>query len=419
MKRLLHAIWAVISSRALHPLVMGAFLLIYIAIAFFTDETLTALMGLTQKSFFLVLLLALLPLNSACRIIRETGRYLARRRALNGIAPAAELFDETVELAVSPSFAELQGRLDAAGYTTRRSETYLAAWRGISIFPARICFLVGTFCLFTGILISLVTRTSYRGAIIEREPLAAPSGQGGIVERITLEQSSGPILARNLTMEVAPSGMGEGRKIFGIYPPSLYGGAFVYPRYLGIALLFRFSAPDMAQGFENHAVLNIYPPGKEASVPVSGSSYRITLSLAKPDDGSDPYVTGRMTFLFKVMKGKDVLFSGSAPGGGEFVKDGYRLSFPDSRRMVMTDFIGDYGVYLIWATLILFLVAVCIWLPARVFFPRRETLFSHEGDLIVANSRAEGRGRVHNGVFHEALDLLEMKKHERQPFDSK
>lgn len=419
MKRLLQAIWATLSSRVLPPLVLGIFLLVYIAIAFFTDETLTTLMALTGENIFLTLLLALLPLNSACRIVRESGRFIARRRAMTGAGTALPtgLFDETVEMQLSPSFAELQDRLESVGYKTRRTEKFLAVWRGISIFPARICFFAGTFCLFAGILISLVTRTSYRRAVIEGEPLSAPSGKGGIVERITLEKASGPILLRTLSMEVAPSVSGEGRKIFGVYPPSLYEGTFVYPRYLGIALFLRFAAPDMVQGFEEHAVLSIYPPGKEAAVEITGSPYRIALSLARPDDGSDPYVTGKMGFIFKVMKGKDVLFSGSAPGGGEFVRDGFRISFPEFRRMVITDFIGDYGVFLIWAMIFLFMAGSFIWLPVRVCFPRREALFKYDEGLIVASSRAEGRGRKHDGVFHEALDLLETKRVGRKSFD--
>jgi hypothetical protein len=312
----------------------------------------------------------------------------------------------------------VQGRLEAAGYSVSRSETSLSAWRGISIFPARIFFLFGAFCLFTGILISLVTRTSYRGAFIEKEPFTAPSGKGGVVERITFEYNPGPILAKKLTMEVAPTDGGEARRVFGLYPPSLFGGTFVYPRYLGIALAIRFSAPDMAQDFEKSSVFSIYPPGKEATMVIPNSPYKIVLSLAKPEDDSDPYVTGKMSFLFKVMKGKEVTFSGSAPGGGEFVRDGYRLSFPDSRRMVITDFIGDYGVYLIWVSAIAFLVAGCAWLPVRTFFPRRELLFRSEEGLILACSLAEGKERNHAGVFHEALDVLEMKKHDNQPPDN-
>jgi hypothetical protein len=412
--------------------VVGFFLLLYIGIAFSTDDALMALMEFTRTSIILTVLFALLPLNSACRIVTETGRYLKRRRALAGKEPAVatDLFDETVTLPVShlhapvlpipevfPSLPELQDRLGAEGYKTRRTESALTAWRGVGIFPARILYLAGTFCLFAGILISLTTRTSYRISIIEGEPLATPSGNGGIVERIFLGKSSGLILAKDLTMEVAPPDSGEGKQIFGVYPPSHYKGSFVYPRYLGIGLAIRFSAPDLQSGYEKNSVLAIYPPGKEAAVEIPDTPYRIVLSLAEPDDGSDPYMTGRMVFLFKVFKEKEVLFAGSAPTGGEFVHDGYRLVFPDSRRVVITDFIRDFGVFLIWMAAILFVVAGSIWLSVRVFFPRREMLFRAEQDVINACSRAEGRERRHAGVFHEALDLLEARRPDRQSFE--
>lgn len=423
MKRLLHAFLALGSSRVIPPLVIGFFFLLYIGIAFFTDETLIVLMAFTRKSFILAALLALIPLNSALRLLQETGRHLKMHKVLSGKTAVVmpELFDEAVELPASPALPELQGRLAAVGYKTHRSENALAAWRGASIFPARILFLAGTFCLFTGILISITTRTSHRQMVIEGEPLPTPEGLGGKVERIILANSSGSILSKTLTMEVASSNSGYGKRIFGLYPPSLYGGSFVYPRYLGLALLLRFSAPDMQTGYETHFFLNSYPPGKEDSVVIPGSPYRIVFSIPEPDAGSDRYIsymTGSITLQFKLLKGKEVLFTGSAPGGGEFVRDGYRLALPEISRLVVTDFIRDYGVLFIWAAALLFVAAGSIWLPIRAFFPRREMLFRYESDVIRACSRAEGGVRIHAGVFHEALDLLEMRRPDRQSFET-
>lgn len=405
MKRLLRAIWAVISSRVLTPLVIGFFLLLYIGIAFGTDDALIALMEFTRTNLFLEFLLALLPLNSLCRVVTETAGYLGRRQALRGriIDVPPEQFDETVTLPATPFTAELESRLAAELFKTRRTENVLAAWRGFNNFPARMLYLLGTFCLFAGILVSLTTRMSDRSAIIEGEPLSA----GGGVERIALEKSRGLILARELSIHVAQSDSGTGGRVFGLYPPSLYQGAFVYPRYLGVALYLRFSAPDLPGGFEKHGILSIYPPGKEDSVVIPNSPYRLVLSMEEPADGSDPYTTGKLSFVFKLLKGNTALFSGRAPTGGEFVRDGYRLEFPDARRMVITDFIRDNGVLLIWAAVILFLAAGFAWPLVRVFSPRREMLFIRRPDGMIACSRAEGRGRSHVGVFHEALDLLE------------
>ncbi|MFZ2948441.1 MAG: hypothetical protein WA003_03040 [Desulfuromonadaceae bacterium] len=421
MKRLLRALFTAGSSRAVPPVVIGIFFLIYIGIAFFTDETLVTLMAFTGKSLILAALLTLIPLNYAFRIVRETVRQLTMYRALTGKPTdrMSELFDETVELPSSPSFPELRGRLAAVGYKTRRSENVLSAWRGFSIFPARIFFLAGTICLFTGILISITTRTSHRQMVIEGEPMPTPDRIGGRVERITLANSSGSILSKTLTMEVAPSSSGYGKREFGIYPPALYEGFFVYPRYLGLALLLQFSAPDMPTGIEKPCILNCYPPGKEASEEIPGSPYRIVFSIPEPDAGSDTYIsymTGNVTLQFKLLKGKEVLFTGSAPGGGEFIRDGYRLAFPDIRRLVVTDYIGDYGVLFIWAAALFFIVAGCIWLPIRAFFPRRKMLFRFDQGVTTACSFAEGRARKHAGVFHEMLDLIDAKRGEPPVF---
>jgi hypothetical protein len=418
VKRLQRIIWAILFSRATPPVVIGFFLLGYVGIAFITDETLIALMRYTRTSFFLTAMLALLPLNFAVRLVVETIGYLKIRRVVTvsteDVSPG--LFDETVELAVTSSFEKLQSHLETLGYKTRRIAGALGAWRGISIFPARILFVAGVFCLYAGILISLTSRTSERVAIVEGEKFSSSTGESGIVERITFEPSSGLILAKKLSMEVAPSS-GKGKNVFGVYPPSLYQGAFVYPRYLGIGLFFNFSAPGLPARYETFSLLNIYPPGKEATSVIPGSTYRLVFSLAGSDDETDPYTTGRMNFNFKLLKGKDLVLTGSAPRGGAFVRDGYRIAFPDSRRLVITDFIRDYGVLLIWASGILFVVAGCFWLPVRIFFPRSELLFRSGPDRIQAFSRSEGRGRKHGEIFHEALDLLEMRGTDRKSFD--
>jgi hypothetical protein len=177
-----------------------------------------------------------------------------------------------------------------------------------------------------------------------------------------------------------------------------------------LALVLRFSAPDLPAGYEKRCFLNCYPPGKEASEVIPGTAYRVVFSIPEPDTGSDRYVsymTESRTLQFKLLKDKEVLFTGTAPVGGEFVRDGYRLAFPDIRRLVVTDYIGDYGVLCIWAAALFFAVAVCVWLPIRAFFPRREMLFRYGQDATRACSRAEGGARRHAGVFHEALDLID------------
>ena len=416
MKRLFRTLFVAGSSRAVPPIVIGLFFTLYIGVAFFTDETLITLMAFTRKNYFLAALLALIPLSYLLRVLHETAMYLNIRRALSGkpIDTIPRLFDETVNLHASPFVPELEGRLITAGYKTRRSDNVLTAWRGVSAFSARLLFLVGLFCLFTGILITTTSRTTNRRMVIEGEPM--PDEIGGMVERITLANSSGSILGRSLTMEVAPSNSGNGRRTFGLYPPSLYGGSFVYPRYLGLALYLKFSAPDMPTGYETHSTLNCYPPGKEDNVVIPGSPYRIVFSLPVPEPGSERYVsymTGNITLQFKLLKGKEVLFTGNVPAGGEFVRDGYRLALPDIRRLVITDFIGDYGVLFIWAAGVIFVLAGCIWLPIRICFPRREILFRFDPGQTRSCSRSEGGARIHAGVFHEALDLVDVKRDER------
>jgi hypothetical protein len=410
VKRMLAALWAALSSRVLSFLVLGFFLLLYIAIAFFTDETLTTLIALTGRNLLLAAILSLLPINIACRIVVEVLRFFKMRRALTRGVLGAGLYDESISLTAPPALVELQERLDAAGYTTRKTEDRLAAWRGISLSPARVLLLAGTFCVFAGIFLSLEGRTVQRHAVVEGELFPSFSGNGGLVQRILFQKSSGPILSKELFMEVEEPGQGGRIKRYQIYPPNQSEGAFAYPRYLGVALDLRFFAPELPGGFENKDVYPLYPPGKEASVAIPGSPYRLVLSLAKAEDGTDPFMTGRLSFRFKLLKGTDELFTGILSKGTEFVRDGIRISFPDVRRMVITDFVVDYGVWLIWCSAFLFPLAALIWLLVRFFFPRREMLFLCSNNTVQAYSHAEGGIRRHNGIFHEMLDVLAAKQ---------
>lgn len=411
MKRLLSAALAVASSRALPPVVIGCFFLLYIGIAFFSDETLITLMDFTRNSFILAALLALIPLNYGLRILREVVVQHRVRRVMSGKSTAvmAALFDETVEVPAVPLSPELRSRIEAAGYKTRQTGNSLTAWRGVSLFPVRLLFLAGMCCLFVGILISITGRSAYRQMVIEGEPFPTREGNGGTVQRISLANSSGAILSRTLTMDVAPSPAGHGRRSFGIYPPSLYGGFFVYPRYLGLALLLRFSAPDLPAGYEAPCTLSCYPPGKEESVAIPGSPYKIIFSIPEPAAGSDSYqsyMMDRKILRFKVLKGQELLFTGNSPAGEEFAHNGYRVALPDVRRLVVTDFIRDYGLPFIWAAALLFTVAGCCWLLLRTFIPRREMVFIFGPGATRAGSRSEGGVRRHAGVFHGALDHI-------------
>lgn len=445
-------------SRSVAPGVVGFFLLLYVGIAFGSNEPLTALMALARGNAFLLLLLALVPLNLAARLADESRAQLRRRRALAGkpCDGAAQLFDDAVLLSQETHFAEVpletpagssgyfhplwlnsppgplpparteaprqaapprEGgsaipadpgrgfaeqaqRLASRGYATRATADSLAAWRGVTSFPARLLFLLGGISLFAGILLSLSTRVTQRAPVVEGEPLP---GSGDVVRRIVLKDEPGLLLERSLEIFVAPEGGGE--RSFGPYPPARHRGRFLYPRYLGVAPLVRLTAPGVSGGFEQYAVLSIYPPGKEDTVRIPDTPYRIIFQMA-PALAEDPFITGRIQLQFRVLKEEEQVFAGSAPVGGEASGNGYSVAFPACRRMVVADFVRDAGVPLIWSAAFFFALALCYWLPVRLWFPRRELLVSRGETGVIACSRAEGRRRAHAGSFHELLDML-------------
>lgn len=408
MKRLLMSILNLCASRAVTPLVLLCFLLLYIGIAFFNNETLVTLITFTRTFAPLAVLFAFIPLNCAARLIMETVESSKRRAVMKGGAAGGllpELFEESLTLPGHGDLAALQERLGSFGYRTRLAGSVLAAWRGISLFPARGLLLLAMFCFFTGILFSTTSRLSQRVAVIEGEPFPLARDGSERVVGISLTDHPGFFLERTLSVEVA--GRDDKNRVFGIYPPALHRGYFIYPRYLGVAPRVRFSAPDFQSGFETHYVLMIYPPGKEDSADIPGAGYRIVFSMAKSEVDGDPFRSRRMSLLFKVRKGDELVSSGTVPVGGEFNSNGYRLSFTDFRRVVATDLVKDYGVILIWSGALIGCLGLLYWLPVRMFFPRREMLFLAGTDIISACSRAEGGRTAHGGIFHEALDFLD------------
>jgi hypothetical protein len=262
MNRVLRLLLAVMASRALAPLVICFFLLLYIGIAFFTEEALLILISIVSSKMALICLFALIPLNIAFRLAGEIRQHLSRRR-LRGSGEGncqPELFDESADMP-AVALSEAARRLAASGYTVRSGEQWLSAWRGVSAFPARVVFLGALFCLFSGVLISLSSRATGRVALIEGAPFVAPGGHNGMVGRISLEDSVGPFFAKTLTMDIAPAERPQNVSSYGLYPPSRFAGAFVYPRYLGVAATVRFSAPDVAGGYEAHNLSGNTVPG--------------------------------------------------------------------------------------------------------------------------------------------------------------
>ena len=407
MRQPFRAFAKLLSSQALTPLILGVFLFSYVVIAFFNDEALGMLMTLARSSTIFLALLALAPLNVTARTVTEIMQFVRRLRSRDGDPSRlpAGLYDEELDLAETSGFAGLADRLAAAGYRTAETGPAFFAWRGRSTFPARMLFMLGTIFLFVGIFLSLTTRLSTREAVIEGEPLPQAVANGR-VERIRLAESDGFLLNRTLAIDVAlENGNAPAVKEFNLYPPGILGGYFLYPRYLGVAPLINFSAPDLRPGISTYYMLMIYPPGKEDGAEIPGTPYKMLFTVIEPVDG-DPYLTGKFVLHFRLMKGDVPQFDGDLPVGGTFTAGGYTIGIPDARKLVAVDFVRDFGVPLVWGAAILMLLAALLWLPIRLYAPRREMLFIQAGPVMHGYSRAEGKGRLHAGVFHEALDLL-------------
>lgn len=393
-----------LASRRITPLVLALFMALYIGVAFGSDEALTTLIALTQGSLALRCLLLLIVLNVSARLAVETLNFIGRGRALRGAGAVRPGMFEEEFAAGGGDLAGAAKWLESAGYRLHQSEGAVGASRGVTLFPARLLFLIGVLLLSLGIFLSLSMRKSARDSVVEGQPLPAQLHTAGRVEAIELrELHDAPLLARDLAIKVSDGAGGVSN--FGLYPPGKVSGYFLYPRFLGVAPLVQLSAPDLPQ-VADYYLLMLYPPGREDSVEIAGTPYKIMFRLLENPD-SDPFISGAFRFGFKILKSGQPVADGILPMGGSFSGKGMTLALPEVKRLVSADFVFDPGVSLLWLALLLLPFSFFVYLPLRLLNPRREILLTVNAGRIVAYCRAEGRKTEHAGVFHEVLDLLD------------
>jgi len=406
VKRVFTAIISISASRTVTPVVIAFYMMLYIVLAFGTDEVLVTLMELIRKSILLQFVFLLVPLNCVARIIKEVLAYNNRRKIFAGDCRDIQdgYFPEEVVLEGVVKCDSVRELLSSSGYKINCLNDRLIALQGISLAPVRIIGFVATALLFIGVLLSLTTRQVRREAIIEGEQLPAVMGNG-TVDRITLKDTSGIFLSKTLSIDATF----EGRTShFKLYPPSFFRNSFVYMRYLGMAPLVTFKAPDLSAPVSSYLILMLYPPGRNDTAEIPDTDYKVLMSLDSPLDGSDPYEKADGIFRFTIMKGKEALHSGQAMVGQAYRYGGYEISFTDPRRVVMADLVVDRGITLVWWGGVLIVVSSLFRVVIGVFSPRREMLFRVEGGNLHCRSFAEGGFAGHAGVFHEAVDILHL-----------
>lgn len=408
MNHYLSALLRLLAARFITPAVILFFAALYVAISFFTEEAFVTIVGLLKTPLFLILFIV--PLNLLARLVLEARQRWKKRLVLKrGITPEGTLFHEQIELHQVHGIEKGEKWLNSCGYQVRRFSSQLTASKGISLFPSRALFLLGSFLLVLGIALSFATRRVMREAVIEGESL--PFAGNAVVEKISLtEKPDGLVFARDLKVRIHSPG--KGSRDFGLYPPAKMGNSYLYYRYLGVAPLLRLSAPDLQGEASGYYLLAIYPPGREDTAVIPNSPYRLTVALVEPPSGRDPYVSEEFIFQVRCFRGQELQFSRDIATGGSISHGGLSLSIPEARKLVATDFLRDQGFPFIWIGLFLLVLSLLFFIPIRLLAPLREIVICRNDTVATVYSRAEGRKREHDAVFHELLDLVDGDKTE-------
>lgn len=407
MKRQSAIIYVILSHRLLLPTVCTLLLFLYISIAFVTDEALVALVTLAGRNPIVLGGLILVAVNSLflfmadLRAYRNSGRIPATAEHGSRIG----IREHTLTISGHVDCADLERILAGERYRVAVHVGSVVATRGLSLIGARSLWRITVALLFAGIAISLSTRTVQRIPLIEGEPLQV-GHDIRMVTRISLDDVYGHwFLQRKLAITL--SGSSGEQKVLGIYPPGLINGRFLYPRYLSLAPMLSISLPERGGSQEGYQLIMLYPPGREDKVALM-NGYQAQLVIPSRNDLSDPFVSGRYDLYIKLLNGEKVVAEGELPFGGKLDMNGFSVSFPDSRRFVVTDLVRDFGIPCIWLATITAVTAFLFYIPVRLFWPRRVMAFSanREGGGIVAVCTSEGKSQRHEALFNDLLDKI-------------
>ena len=396
---------ALLGHRLLAPAVCAIFLAAYVVTSFFTDETLVLLIGLIGRNPLALGLLLLGGINSLLGACSLWSRFRAGRQLLKGSLSPVVSGWEMLDLAGKLDIPETAGILKEAGYRVAIGGSYVAAWRGLSLLVPRLLWKLAIGLAFLGIMLSLAGRKSTRMEFAEGEPLPVTGMPPAMVERIELQSSPDHWFYQN-QLSITLAQLDGNKKYFGIYPPGVYGGTFVYPRYLSLAPLLQVRLPNVAENIETtYRQVMIYPPGREDIVEYPGG-YRLFVSLVSGVSDVDPFIAADGMLNLRLVRDNHVVAESRVAKGSGFAANGHEVRYLGLKRFVVTDLVRDPGVPFVWGAVVAAILSLTLYLPIRLFLPKREVLFVVDGDLVKAYSRAEGRYLRHGALFHDLLDRI-------------
>lgn len=212
------------------------------------------------------------------------------------------------------------------------------------------------------------------------------------VEKITPAYWGNELLFTDLKADVRyPYKGGIGSGMIRLSQALSLGGSKVTVSGIGFApkyLLKDKAGLDIGSGFVK---MNIFPPGTEDHLQISGYPHKISVSFYPDHEVKDGKVISRSmnpvnpAYYVKVFRNKAVSYSGLLKPGEVAEYEGLRLSFPEFKYWGMFRIVKNSGFVFIWIACVLFIGGLA-W---RFLFYKREVAVIDEGDGVYLYGSSE------------------------------
>ncbi len=202
------------------------------------------------------------------------------------------------------------------------------------------------------------------------------------------------------------------RLTLSLYPPTFFKGYFLFLSRFGYGPLILVRNKEGKEVYRRYHKAEIFPLGSEDVLSLPLFEERLALSLERPEKSKGVLLSPRRpVYRLKIIKGRKLILNRVLYPGELVSFKGYYLSIPETLFWVGIVILKDWGFYLFFLSLFLFLVSALGSLVVRFFFPYHEVYVCLEKlrgqDYLFVQVKPSFLHRLGRKIFQEIAKLVE------------